>query len=843
MIFVTVSFWVLALDHDLQISSGAIGSVSIKDPQGTKVAIWDQVALDEGVIAYSLPLSPYALTGRWLVTVEVEQSEFYSTFEVAPGIGIGLPDVSVAEEHYVELKFGTEMRRRYKPGLPFSGKVEAMSTEKSVRVRVKVYDNTTSIYSQDIEISNGEGTFVVPAILADSDIIHLQYSCVLCQNLGTSVTYIVALISKRNYLVLAANPNFYCEQWSECANNSSCREALSDFDQLLVKYEQVRSDLQRKDNYINNLEMDLEDLKRSLSHEIDRLSLENGSKNDHIKRLEMRTKTMDGVLQAENNYGGVMEETALNDELQSYKEKYSKLEKDFEDLNAISKNMINSIRALESENQAYHNEVCLLKVQLNELTFEKICDEASTQKEPSRIVTRQACVEKTSRKILILGDQSVKYLNRPMRKYFKEDVSILTVTKPNASYRNVIENLSGLVTGFTENDFDIICCGSNDLARDLREIKGCIISTFNDTFLQDVVSKVAAMVDKQLEEKLKAQDVEIEMLKENQNKIIEENIQLRKIIDDQEQHARNLNVRIHGIKVEDGENTENLRTKVLEVFTNKLKINLVDSVIKKCHRVSSMGPSDQPPAVLVRFASDTSRSQPDEEAYVTILSTCPCERDVHYVITTDGRITDWAQRRYGENKVASGSLVEETSTITSSMEPGPTCKLNFRFVVQAVMAPVSQLLVYYVTPEGEPISDVISFDVKLFNKEVSVNIENRDWWLPDQSIDLEVIAEPSSLVCLLGGRSEATGDLRFDPRISEEPTPSPITEEVDFLEAGVSYFQRECSRRGDTGMSAISYRQRGSGAGPSGQKRRPPESLVGGSPYDQLWMWTCFNYS
>ncbi|ENN78750.1 hypothetical protein YQE_04788, partial [Dendroctonus ponderosae] len=77
----------------------------------------------------------------------------------------------------------------------------------------------------------------------------------------------------------------------------------------------------------------------------------------------------------------------------------------------------------------------------------------------------------------------------------------------------------------------------------------------------------------------------------------------------------------------------------------------------------------------------------------------------------------------------------------------------------------------------------------------------------------------------------------------EEPTPSPITEEVDFLEAGVSYFQRECSRRGDSGMSAISYRQRGSGAGPSGQKRRPPESLVGGSPYDHLWMWTCFNYS
>lgn len=34
------------------------------------------------------------------------------------------------------------------------------------------------------------------------------------------------------------------------------------------------------------------------------------------------------------------------------------------------------------------------------------------------------------------------------------------------------------------------------------------------------------------------------------------------------------------------------------------------------------------------------------------------------------------------------------------------------------MAPVSQLLVYYVTPQGEPVSDVISFDVKLLHRQV-----------------------------------------------------------------------------------------------------------------------------
>lgn len=67
-----------------------------------------------------------------------------------------------------------EPRRLAVTNNTFQFQVEAVSTEKSVRVRVKVYDNTTSIYSQDIEITAGEGTFVVPAILADSDVIALQ---------------------------------------------------------------------------------------------------------------------------------------------------------------------------------------------------------------------------------------------------------------------------------------------------------------------------------------------------------------------------------------------------------------------------------------------------------------------------------------------------------------------------------------------------------------------------------------------------------------------------------------------------------------------------------------------
>ncbi|PSN44641.1 hypothetical protein C0J52_07735 [Blattella germanica] len=143
-------FWVLALDHDLRVANDIIGSVFVRNPAGTKVALWEEVALDEGVKSFSMALSEEAQLGNWQVQVQVETAVFTSELNVSltgGTSGITIPEVAMAEEHYVE----------------------AMSTEKSVRVRVKVYDNTTAIYSQDIEITSGEGTFIVPAILADSE--------------------------------------------------------------------------------------------------------------------------------------------------------------------------------------------------------------------------------------------------------------------------------------------------------------------------------------------------------------------------------------------------------------------------------------------------------------------------------------------------------------------------------------------------------------------------------------------------------------------------------------------------------------------------------------------------
>lgn len=51
-----------------------------------------------------------------------------------------------------------------------------MSTEKRVRVRVKLYDDNTDIYSQDIDMSTGEGVFIVPTVMADAPYVNLQVS-------------------------------------------------------------------------------------------------------------------------------------------------------------------------------------------------------------------------------------------------------------------------------------------------------------------------------------------------------------------------------------------------------------------------------------------------------------------------------------------------------------------------------------------------------------------------------------------------------------------------------------------------------------------------------------------
>jgi len=66
----------------------------------------------------------------------------------------------------------------------------------------------------------------------------------------------------------------------------------------------------------------------------------------------------------------------------------------------------------------------------------------------------------------------------------------------------------------------------------------------------------------------------------------------------------------------------------------------------------------------------TSLLQPDEEAHVTVLSTCPCERDLHYVVTTEGHVTYW-------NQVLQPDSIDEAPP-TQIIDGAAICRHNFR---------------------------------------------------------------------------------------------------------------------------------------------------------------------
>ncbi|XP_034828640.2 C3 and PZP-like alpha-2-macroglobulin domain-containing protein 8 [Maniola hyperantus] len=188
----TITFWILALDHDLRLVRDEVALIALSDPAGTKVAIWDQLSMDEGVRKLSAILAAGARSGTWRIEAHCGGGSARVDLTVGTGLGSTTPATSAAEQHYVELKFADSMRRRYKPGLPFVGRVEAMSTEKKVRVRVKLYDDKTDIYSQDIDMSTGEGGFIVPTVMADAPFINLQAELVAVEGKEIETHYVLA---------------------------------------------------------------------------------------------------------------------------------------------------------------------------------------------------------------------------------------------------------------------------------------------------------------------------------------------------------------------------------------------------------------------------------------------------------------------------------------------------------------------------------------------------------------------------------------------------------------------------------------------------------------------------
>ncbi|XP_065211155.1 C3 and PZP-like alpha-2-macroglobulin domain-containing protein 8 [Planococcus citri] len=192
----TIVFWILSIDQTLRAPKSSLAKLYIKDSRGISQAFWEDIPLFQGTKEFKMPISERAPLGKWTIQVQTEGNVYYSELNVSLARGSNQPpnrEQVVTEKHFVELHFSNEMRRKYKPGLPLMGKVEAVSSEEEVRVRVKVIDDQfTVLYSQDIDMNGREGTFFVPAVITNTEEITVQAELISLGGKDVDSQYVLA---------------------------------------------------------------------------------------------------------------------------------------------------------------------------------------------------------------------------------------------------------------------------------------------------------------------------------------------------------------------------------------------------------------------------------------------------------------------------------------------------------------------------------------------------------------------------------------------------------------------------------------------------------------------------
>lgn len=83
---------------------------------------------------------------------------------------------------------------------------------------------------------------------------------------------------------------------------------------------------------------------------------------------------------------------------------------------------------------------------------------------------------KRKSKILILGDSHVRSMSSILQKLTDNTFEILTITKSNALFQNVIENLSDLTKSFTMDDYVVLLAGANNILKN-QDVSTSVISS------------------------------------------------------------------------------------------------------------------------------------------------------------------------------------------------------------------------------------------------------------------------------------------------------------------------------------------------------------------------------
>lgn len=234
---------------------------------------------------------------------------------------------------------------------------------------------------------------------------------------------------------------------------------------------------------------------QTLREEIANLREKLKNKDNHIKRLKRGTKDFEGMVsEQEEKYleqlkqqqvnlnklkkemiGLVNEKDNLRTSFENNLTAHQKIQDELISLKEINCQMISTIRTLETDNETYFSEIGKLRREIDTFKANKnlhnIINIVTTNApQPSDLeqvvfeeVKNQGHHEKdTSQgRILILCDQTGYNLNKALKRRLNQ-FSIQSVVKPNALYRDIIENVVDLVSQFTLNDYVIIAGGYND---------------------------------------------------------------------------------------------------------------------------------------------------------------------------------------------------------------------------------------------------------------------------------------------------------------------------------------------------------------------------------------------
>lgn len=140
----------------------------------------------------------------------------------------------------------------------------------------------------------------------------------------------------------------------------------------------------------------------------------------------------------------------------------------------------------------------------------------------------------------------------------------------------------------------------------------------NDEFCKKIVSLISKEIDARLtkriidlEDKVSSLEGNMTCMQSEITQLRRDNLRLMETTDTQEQYHRNLNIRLYGIPSNADDRQSNIKHSVLNVFKEKMQLDIQESQIASCFRIKHKNSNTAVSAgpVLITFSDLNMRSK------------------------------------------------------------------------------------------------------------------------------------------------------------------------------------------------------------------------------------------